>query len=322
MQSRQRRVALVVSLAKEVGEPDRRRFAPVEPRAGQRESPRVTLAEPRDEIGRDLRRRNAEARLREREAGALRGDDDVGAAGEPHAAADRRAVDDRDGRAGWAFSRAKKWPPARFWSRNGSASPGAGGCASAADNDFRSAPGAEHAVRAGDGQRSEPSGAQSSERGVDLGDHFRGERVLPARIVERDRQMRAVWSRRSRRTGACAQNLATPKVLGRKACAHLALAARFQAEAEHRAAVARIDQAVVPEPRGGEEGGGLLVVAGDDLRRLRLHLLGIERQAPRAADSSATIAITLAACSPPITAMRAFGQENRKRGPNARPHMP
>jgi hypothetical protein len=41
---------------------------------------------------------------------------------------------------GWAFSRAKNWPPPRFWSRSGSASPGTGGFANASDRDLRSAP--------------------------------------------------------------------------------------------------------------------------------------------------------------------------------------
>ena len=31
---------------------------------------------------------------------------------------------------------------------------------------------------------------------------------------------------------------------------------------------------------------------------------------------------TLAACSPPITEIRAFGHIQTNRGPNARPHMP
>ena len=35
-----------------------------------------------------------------------------------------------------------------------------------------------------------------------------------------------------------------------------------------------------------------------------------------------TVSITVAACTPPITEMRAFGHMNRKRGEYARPHMP
>ena len=35
-----------------------------------------------------------------------------------------------------------------------------------------------------------------------------------------------------------------------------------------------------------------------------------------------TVANTLAACSPPMTEIRAFGHMNRNRGPNARPHIP
>ena len=38
--------------------------------------------------------------------------------------------------------------------------------------------------------------------------------------------------------------------------------------------------------------------------------------------SRLTVASTDAACSPPITEMRAFGHIHRKRGEYARPHMP
>ena len=65
------RVALLVAVAIEVREAERRGFASVEPRAGQREAARHALAKPGDEMGRDLRRRKAEARLGERKAGAL-----------------------------------------------------------------------------------------------------------------------------------------------------------------------------------------------------------------------------------------------------------
>src|ERR1700761_4188581 len=42
----------------------------------------------------------------------------------------------------------------------------------------------------------------------------------------------------------------------------------------------------------------------------------------RAAAASVTIAMVSAACSPPITAVLAFGQEKQKRGWKPRPHMP
>jgi hypothetical protein len=35
-----------------------------------------------------------------------------------------------------------------------------------------------------------------------------------------------------------------------------------------------------------------------------------------------TMSITLAACAPPITAVRALGQAKMKRGSKPRPHMP
>lgn len=42
----------------------------------------------------------------------------------------------------------------------------------------------------------------------------------------------------------------------------------------------------------------------------------------RAACWRATISSVMAACSPPITAVRAFGHEKQKRGLKPRPHMP
>ncbi|MDT4883661.1 hypothetical protein FQZ97_1197210 [compost metagenome] len=42
----------------------------------------------------------------------------------------------------------------------------------------------------------------------------------------------------------------------------------------------------------------------------------------RAMPASITMAMVLAACSPPMTAVRAFGQDSAKRGAKPRPHMP
>ena len=55
-----------------------------------------------------------------------------------------------------------------------------------------------------------------------------------------------------------------------------------EAESERGAAVARIDEAVVPEPRGGEEGGRFPIVVRDDPRALRLRLLRVEGKSARA----------------------------------------
>ena len=38
--------------------------------------------------------------------------------------------------------------------------------------------------------------------------------------------------------------------------------------------------------------------------------------------SRLTVTSTWAACSPPMTEIRAEGQDHRNLGPNARPHMP
>ena len=54
-----------------------------------------------------------------------------------------------------------------------------------------------------------------------------------------------------------------------------------------------------------------------------VELVLLDRLPPlRAAAASVTIAMVSAACSPPITAVLAFGQEKQKRGWKPRPHMP
>ena len=114
------------------------------------------LAEAGDEIGRDLRRRQAEARLGQRKAGARGRDDDVGRRGEAHAAADRRAVDDRDrhiGQGGEAGEEAAAGGIGGF--ERIRLRPAAGGLASASDKRFQVRAGAEDAVRSLDHERRE-----------------------------------------------------------------------------------------------------------------------------------------------------------------------
>ena len=60
----------------------------------------------------------------------------------------------------------------------------------------------------------------------------------------------------------------------------------------------------------------------DERPRHLVQRLLVDRQPARRAFSVATMDSTFAACSPPITAVRAFGQAKMKRGWNARPHMP
>ena len=108
-------VSLRLPLAEEVGEADRRRLAPVEAGAGQRKSPRNALAQARDEVGRDLRRRQAEARLgRARTGRAAVAMTMSGAAARPMppptAAPSTTAMVTN----GSAANRAKKRPPAAF----------------------------------------------------------------------------------------------------------------------------------------------------------------------------------------------------------------
>jgi hypothetical protein len=59
----------------------------------------------------------------------------------------------------------------------------------------------------------------------------------------------------------------------------------------------------------------------DQLAHLRVGLLVVGQPAA-SADCRDTIDSTPASCAGPITADFAPGQENRKRGPYARPHMP
>ena len=90
--------------------------------------------------------------------------------------------------------------------------------------------------------------------------------------------------------------------------------ARGNRQRQDQAGVGRVDDAVVPEPRAGVIGVALGLVLGAD-RRLELLLLAPLQSWPRAAmPSRRTGASTAAACSPPITEMRAFGHIHRKRG--------
>ena len=71
-----------------------------------------------------------------------------------------------------------------------------------------------------------------------------------------------------------------------------------------------IDHAVVPQAGGGVVGVPLSFVLLAHRSLERLHLVLGSRSPSR----SATVASTEAACSPPITEMRAFGHIQRKRG--------
>ena len=75
------------------------------------------------------------------------------------------------------------------------------------------------------------------------------------------------------------------------------------------------DDAVVPQPRGRVIRRALRFVFRADRRLERLLLLRRPVLPSASSASRRSVASTLAACSPPITLMRAFGQVNRKRGP-------
>ena len=94
-----------------------------------------------------------------------------------------------------------------------------------------------------------------------------------------------------------------------------ALQRRRQAQRQHAARVGRVDDAVVPQARGGVVGVALRLVLLADRRLEGFFLLGASTAPPLASmPSRLTVASTLAACSPPITLMRALGHIHRKRG--------
>ena len=103
----------------------------------------------------------------------------------------------------------------------------------------------------------------------------------------------------------------TPKRVGSSG----AFSAAESARPSTRARVGRVDDAVVPQPGGGVVGMALRLVLRADRRLEGLLVLAParSRRAPRCC-RAAPCASTLAACSPPITEMRAFGHIHRKRG--------
>ena len=88
-----------------------------------------------------------------------------------------------------------------------------------------------------------------------------------------------------------------------------------QAHPEHPAGLERVDDAVVPEPGGRVVRRALVLVLVADRRLERLLVLGRPLVAACASmPSRRTVASTEAACSPPITEIRALGHIHRKRG--------
>ena len=91
--------------------------------------------------------------------------------------------------------------------------------------------------------------------------------------------------------------------------------AHGQALRQHGAGVARVDHAIVQQQARGVKRIGLRVEQRHDLVKLRLSDSAGSAVSPlRAKPASATICMVLAACSPPMTAVLAFGQLNKKRG--------
>ncbi len=79
-------------------EADRERLGGANPRRRQRQAARVALADRVQHVRTDRRRQDAELRLADGEARVVGGDRDVAGAGEADAAAERGALDARDGR--------------------------------------------------------------------------------------------------------------------------------------------------------------------------------------------------------------------------------
>jgi hypothetical protein len=86
-----------------------------------------------------------------------------------------------------------------------------------------------------------------------------------------------------------------------------------QAERQDRAGLRRIDDAVVPQAGACIVRVALALVLSTD-RRLE-GILSDQLCPARSRPSRRTWASTLAACSPPMTEMRAFGHSHKKRGP-------
>ena len=104
---------------------------------------------------------------------------------------------------------------------------------------------------------------------------------------------------------------------------HLVAVHGGERDPQHRARVARVDDAVVGDTPGGVERERFLLGpvfdGGDETRVLFL----VERRARRArADPRRTIDMTPASCFGPMTAIFAVGQVNTKRVSYARPLMP
>jgi hypothetical protein len=99
----------------------------------------------------------------------------------------------------------------------------------------------------------------------------------------------------------------------RSASARSARSGTPKAEAQHAPGLAGIDDAVVPQPRGGVIGMPLGSYCAR-IGALNASSSSALQVSPAPRYCRAHVASTLAACSPPITEMRAFGHMNRKRG--------
>ena len=110
-----------------------------------------------------------------------------------------------------------------------------------------------------------------------------------------------------------------PAKTGTKAAAHYVLdvPGGGSKTVRLRLAAARLDDAF-----GSFEGAFRSRIADADEFYERIAPASLSEDPSRAICSRFTEARTPAACSPPITEMRAFGHIQSSRGSNARPHMP
>ena len=118
------------------------------------------------------------------------------------------------------------------------------------------------------------------------------------------------------------QNLATPNgVIAGRQDTRLGLSAGFETERKRRPAVPVGPMSPSSQSRAvAKESGRLAIVAGNDALALPCFAFSASNGRPRAlAAISATIVITFAACSPPITATRA---RSATRTGSARPNAP
>ena len=244
-------------------------------------------------------------------AACVERDADVAGSGEPHAAAERRAVHAGDGRLG---------------SVDSVRSSAASACASARFSSRRGRALALHPVQVGAGARSSCRGRPARRRARASSASSVGQRLRSDSAISVSSKALCSSGRFSHSQAAAPRrSISSVVVVGSCAASHpehaelRRLDRRVQRGGErqrqHARVSRRVDDAVVPQPRGGVVGVALRLVLLADRRLERLLLLGAPRARPWPRCRRAG---PWRARSPPARRpsreMRAFGHIHRKRG--------